>query len=869
MKAVFLFLSTWMLIHATRAQSLEWVSTIGDTATDQGQSVVTDHQGNVYATGSFRGQVDVDPGPDTFFLTSTPDQPAVYVIKLTRFRQLVWAKALGAGTGLEITLDHDGYVDVAGSFIGSSDFDPGPGTKTLTSHGDDDIFIAQLSGDGVFQWAVGFGGPEKDHVSSMAIDTGNNIYTTGYFRDTMDINPGIPVQLMTSAGETDAFIQKLSHAGVHQWSHQFGDSWFDNGAAVCVSTTGHIILTGDFYGIVDFDPGSGVHTLIADDSLDVFVCALTGAGSYLWAKKFGGVDDVIATDAILDQQDNLLITGYFKNTADFNPAVLEHTFLTSLGGTDIFLNKLDPNGNFIWVKQLGGPGPSDRTAAIALDDEQNIYLAGNFLGVCDVDPGPEVYNLISPTSIDMFLLKLDATGHFLSAHPLGGPSDDFANDVVADNDQRAYVTGSFIDSADFSPGRDAVILPSHGGQDAFVVRLNFLPYISDLRGPVSPCAGQQATYSINAENVTQFTWTFPSNWTVIGGSNNDTVRVLTNGAGGMITVSATGENGMTFPLSLSVHPVFTPGLSNLTGTFISCPGEVKTYHVQSTNLDSISWSFPAGWQIIGNAHSDSVKVKVGLTNGILTVSGSNACGETSLQQNLFAKSLPVISNLIGDMTPCVGYTLTYRAQQSGVQHYDWTFPAGWTLLGNEDSIAVRVIAGSQSGQVVIKGTNTCGDTTFTTVINPVAIPDAFISVNTNILTINPPAQSYQWYRNSVSISGATQNPFTATQSGLYFAKVTYATGCITYTDTVDIIISGMHDATLENLRVFPIPAHEMIHVDGFDADFHFEIYDLTGRLINKGESSGGDISVTTIIAGTYFLRVEKDKRKYTFLIVKE
>jgi len=858
-----------MLITATRAQSLEWVSTIGDVATDQGQSVVTDSVGNVYDTGTFRGKVDVDPGPDSFFLTSTPGNPAVYVIKLNKFHLLVWAKALGSGNGLEITLDHDGFVDVTGSFIGSSDFDPGPGITTLTSNGDDDIFIAQLSGNGVFQWAEGFGGPEKDLVSSIAIDSSNAIYTTGYFRNTLDIDPGDTVMLITAVGETDAFIQKLSHVGIHQWSRQFGDTWFDSGAAVRISSVGSVILTGDFHGMIDFDPGSGVHTLIADDSLDVFVCSLNGAGFYNWAVNFGGVDDVIATDVILDSIDNILITGYFKNTADFNPSVPGHAFLTSLGGTDIFLSKLDVFGNFIWVKQMGGTGPSDKTTAIALDDEENIYLVGNFIGVCDVDPGPAIHNLISPSSMDMFLVKMDATTHFLSAHQIGGPSNDAANDVAVDDEQKAFVTGTFTDSADFSPGRDAVIIQSHGGQDAFVVKLNFLPYISDLRGPVSPCAGNLATYSINAENVTQFAWTFPSAWIVIGSSNNDTVTVRTNSIGGSVSVIATGENGTTFPLSLSVHPVFAPGLSNLMGTFITCPGVVQTYRVQGTNLDSISWTFPAGWQIIGNAHLDSVKVKAGTMNGMLTVTGFNACGDTSLSRNLFTQNLPVISNIIGDLTPCIGETLFYKAQQSAVQHYNWTFPAGWTILSNEDSIAVRVIIGSSSGNVIIKGTNNCGDTTFTSAINPVTVPHASISVNNNILTISPPAQSYQWFLNSVSIPGATQNFYTATQNGLYFAKVTYATGCITYTDTVDIIINGLHDATLEKVHVYPIPAKEMIHVDGIDGDFHFDIYDLTGRLISKGQSSTNDISIAELMVGTYFLRIEKGDRHYTLLFIKE
>ncbi|HEX5113364.1 MAG TPA: SBBP repeat-containing protein, partial [Saprospiraceae bacterium] len=806
---------------------------------------------------------------DSFFLTSVPNNQAVYLIKLNKFNQLIWAKSFGSGVGLDITIDYDGLIDVVGVFTGSSDFDPGVGITTLTSHGAEDIFICQFSGNGTFQWAQGFGGPETDHVSSITVDTSNNIYTTGYFRNTLDIDPGIPVVTMTAAGETDAFIQKLSQSGIHIWSRQYGDSLFDNGTAVRFAKNGNIILTGTFQGMVDFDPGSGVHTLINDDSLDVFVSSLNQGGFYEWAKNFGGVDDVIASDVVLDQQDNILITGTFENVADFNPEILQYAHLTSLGGKDIFLNKLDVNGNFIWVKQMGGAGLNDNVEAITLDDEGKIYLTGNFTTVCDVDPGPEIYNLVSPSSADMFLVKLDVTAHLLSAHQLGGPSNDQAHDVAVDKDHKAFVTGAFSDSTDFSPGRETSFVQSKGGQDAFIVRLNFLPYISDLRGPVAPCATHPTTYSINAENVTQFTWTFPGSWTVIGNSNNDTVTVVPTAVGGSLSVIATGENGTTFPLTLSVDPVTDPVLSNLSGTFIVCPGEIKTYRVVGIDLDSIAWSFPAGWQIIGNAHTDSVKVKAGTNNGVLQVTGFNACGDTSLQRNLFTKNLPVISNLIGDLTPCIGDTLIYRVQQSAVNHYDWTFPTGWSILSNEDSIAIRVSIGAQAGQVVVKGTNDCGDTNYISAINPIAVPNATISVNNNILTINPPGQTYQWYLNAVPLTGAVQNPYTATQNGMYYAKVTYSTGCIAYTDVVNVVISGLEYFALDKVHVFPIPAKEEIHIKGFDPEFDFKIYDLTGRLLMQGQCISNAISIAQLMEGSYFLRIENENRFFTFLFIKE
>jgi hypothetical protein len=254
---------------------------------------------------------------------------------------------------------------------------------------------------------------------------------------------------------------------------------------------------------------------------------------------------------------------------------------------------------------------------------------------------------------------------------------------------------------------------------------------------------------------------------------------------------------------------------------------------------------------------------------VLKVIGFNACGDTSLQRNLFTKNLPVITNLVGDLTPCIGDTLIYRVQQSAVNHYDWTFPSGWTILSNEDSIAVRVSVGAQPGQVVVNGTNDCGDTTFISPINPVNIPVSTISVNNNILTINPPGQTYQWYLNSVPLTGAVQNPYTATQNGMYYARVTYSTGCIAYTDVVNVLISGLDYAVLNKVRVFPVPAQEVIHVEGVESGFDYKIYDLAGSIIITGQSYTGEISITTLMPGSYFIRIEKENRRYTYLFIKE
>ncbi|KKP34691.1 MAG: Calx-beta domain-containing protein [Candidatus Nomurabacteria bacterium GW2011_GWE1_32_28] len=114
-------------------------------------------------------------------------------------------------------------IYITGSFNGTADFDPGASVYNLTSAGGTDIFISKLDSSGNFVWAKGIGGISNDYSNSIVIDSSGNIYTTGYFNDTVDFDPGAGVYNLTSAGGTDIFISKLdSIAGTLSITADFG-----------------------------------------------------------------------------------------------------------------------------------------------------------------------------------------------------------------------------------------------------------------------------------------------------------------------------------------------------------------------------------------------------------------------------------------------------------------------------------------------------------------------------------------------------------------------------------------------------------------------------------------------------------------------
>ena len=199
------------LVHADDGDFV-WAKAMGGTSDEYGHGIFVDISGNVYASGYFWGTVDFDPGPGTFNLTSVGSND-IFTSKLDSNGNFVWAKAMGGTSGDQghgISVDTSGNVYTTGSFFDTVDFDPGPKTFNLTSAGSRDIFISKLDSNGNFAWAKAMGGTSSDLGRGIFVDASCNVYTIGYFSDTVDFDTGLGIFNLTSAGLDDIFIIHLS-----------------------------------------------------------------------------------------------------------------------------------------------------------------------------------------------------------------------------------------------------------------------------------------------------------------------------------------------------------------------------------------------------------------------------------------------------------------------------------------------------------------------------------------------------------------------------------------------------------------------------------------------------------------------------------
>jgi hypothetical protein len=623
------------------SQNFVWAKSFGGNGNEHGFSVCSDASGNVYTTGLFDGTVDFDPGPGVVNLTST-GAADVFITKLNSVGNLVWVKSFGGvpannDVGSSITTDASGNVYTTGYFYGTVDFDPGPSTFTLTSVAYD-IFISKLDASGNFIWAKQMGGSDSESSLSIKIDATGNVYTTGYFKGTVDFDPGIGVNnLSAPALFNTIFLSKLDASGNFVWAKSIGGTvGNDYGRSITTDPAGNVYATGCYNGTnIDFDPGVGTSTLSAANLTDVFVLKLDGAGNFILAKSLGGTGMDDSYGIAVDPSGNIHTSGIFNGTADFDPGVGLFN-LSASGGSHSFVSKLDVTGNFVWAKSWGAATGTSSGNGIALDASGNVYTTGSFEMFVDFDPGPGIANLMASNS-DIFISKLDNGGNYVWAKALSGSMNEFGTSINVDAIGNVYTTGYFGGTVDFDPSPSSFTIASTMSSiDAYVHKMCQLPVTPGvISGTTSACFGAAYTYSVvNDPFSTSYTWGLPSGW---GGTSSTNTVSGTPGNSGSIFISANNACGSSSIQTLSVTVL--PANLNLGSNFALACRQKQFINASSTPSapTSVIWTPTVGLSnatvftptAIGTGISTTYSVTVNLSNGCVV---NSTLGVTALTQ---------------------------------------------------------------------------------------------------------------------------------------------------------------------------------------------------------------------------------------------
>jgi hypothetical protein len=472
-------ISLWM---NAQMQTFQWVKNIGGLNSQSATGVALDNKKNVYTVGSYSGITDANPGAGVANLLCLGNTD-VFITKLDSSGNFKWGKRFGSSevdNGQAVCTDGLGNVYIAGTFKGTTDFDPGTPVVNLTTYQNafgffsQEAFVVKLDSNGNFVWVRRIGLQGQVSCKSIVADASGNVFFTGDFTQSVDFDPSFAgVTSVTSAGQNDIYIMKLDAAGNFAWARNFGSIYMDFGNKLALDLSGNVYITGEYDGTIDFDPGPSVFNLTAPNSA-VFVLKLNGSGNFVWAKSFNSAASSSAAFGraiALDASNNVYTFGTYGGTIDFDPNGGISNLISGGGFNDLFVSKLDPNGNFLWAKSMTGILEKNATS-IVIDKQNEVIMTGNFRGTVNFNPNGTNNFTSKASSYDAYINRFNASGAYISTTVFGGKAIDVVNALAVDAANTLYMVGAYNDTVNFNPGSTAAgsTLISVAAGDAFVYK---------------------------------------------------------------------------------------------------------------------------------------------------------------------------------------------------------------------------------------------------------------------------------------------------------------------------------------------------------------------------------------------------------------
>jgi hypothetical protein len=337
-----------LIVKYNSAGALLWSIDIGDTNNSEPHSCAVDHSDNVIVSGSFSSNDNFNPLGTASFLNGNGS--STYIAKYTPVGNLIWVTSIAgslvnSNSNLCVNSKNEIYID--GPFSSTLVFS---GIKTLNPTGIQDIFVAKLSSNGVFQSVNDIGGGNASIYNyGLVADQVDNIYLSGYFSGTVDFNPSpTATAFVSDHGQRDMFLSKFDGNLNYKWAFSGGNASCNNTLArnVTVDNNNDVLLTGSFCSTVNFDASKctsynlTAQSNIRDSFLAKYVQSKATANSQITA--FSVLQQV--SPAVIDQT-NLQITITVPTGTDvfaLKPAITASTGATVVPASGTAQNFTSP-----------------------------------------------------------------------------------------------------------------------------------------------------------------------------------------------------------------------------------------------------------------------------------------------------------------------------------------------------------------------------------------------------------------------------------------------------------------------------------------------------------------------------------------------
>jgi hypothetical protein len=473
---------------------LVWAKCAGvgaDDDLDVGFGVAGLADGSSLVSGMFYDTATFGAGETNETTLSSAGGSDMFVAKYNRDGTLAWAKRAGGtdsewATGIDVVSDGSAFVSgpfgMYGTPVGyAATFGPGETNETtLTSAGEDDVFVARYNPDGTLAWATRVGGASTDAASDIAALPDGTAVVTGWFSGMLDggtatFGAGETNETTLSAvGGYHLFVAKYNANGTLAWAKRAGGE----GGAVAALSDSSAVVTGEFWYEATFGPGEPNETTLTDDAYGIFVAKYNPDGTLAWARPSGGSHYFTGSisfggDIAALVDDSILLSGFLPNAGTFGPGDPNETTLTPYGQTDMFLAKHNADGTLAWAKQAGGPSATAGGKCIASLPDRTAVVGGPFIDAVVFGHGePNATTLVPLADGGLFLAKYNPDGTFVWVKQAGGAlQNEEPLDIAILPDGTSVVTGRYQGEITFGSGEAyETTLPYEEGVDIFVAK---------------------------------------------------------------------------------------------------------------------------------------------------------------------------------------------------------------------------------------------------------------------------------------------------------------------------------------------------------------------------------------------------------------
>lgn len=418
-----------------------WTAHLGGPQADVGYALATDKEGNVVLVGFYQGTANLGGVPMT-----SAGQVDFFVAKYDTAGNAMWVRPFG-GPGNDmatgVAIDLSGNVYVAGASDGALTI----GGSSFGANGATGTFLFSLDPLGNVLSAKAYGGDSYGTLVEVAVSANGTIGLCGSYQGTIDLGGG---PLTAAAGSYAGFVAEFDGGGNLSFANALGTDSTTVAQGLAFKSDESVAVVGSFSGTGQF----GSTTLTSVGQNDVFVASFDASGNPLWAKSWGGITNDDGRGIAYDATGNLVVTGGFSSTVDFGGGAV-----TSKGGLDAFVMKLNSSHALAWVQTFGGT-LTDEAVSAAIDASGDLLVGGLF----EVAMSIGGQTLTSAGDKDIFAVKMGSSGTTTWAKQFGSAEADEGVGVAFDAKGNSFITGYFRANVDFGTGMQS----SAGDDDIFV-----------------------------------------------------------------------------------------------------------------------------------------------------------------------------------------------------------------------------------------------------------------------------------------------------------------------------------------------------------------------------------------------------------------